>query len=325
MKKDLLKRLGLKIGHYTDTDNLTGLTAFISESGADIGIDIRGSNTGTFNTPSFDAKAAGKTAHAVVLTGGSTYGLEASFGVMQYLEEQGIGNQTRGGVIPGTTAATIYDIAIGNKVYPSKANGYLAAQHANEQEYAQGNVGVGTGATVGKWFKGKKMKGGFGIGVTELAHNILVAAFAVTNSVGDIVNPVTGQFYSESGKYSVVNEQLGEKLDHLIGLMDLTPSNTTLAVIATNVVMNKYQLMKVAELAHDGMARAVHPVHTNMDGDVVFAISSRSGERIEIPGILETSLVDVIGLAAADALVKAINNSIQEAKGIKHFPACNDR
>lgn len=325
MNKNLLKRLGLKIGHYTDKENLTGTTAFISESGADIGIDIRGSNTGTLNTPAFDTKAAAKATHAVVMTGGSTFGLESAFGVMQFLEEKNIGNKTRAGIIPGITGAVIYDIAVGNKVYPTKQNGYTSASNATQEMLEQGNIGVGTGATVGKWFKGKKMKGGFGIGVTELAHDMLVAAFVVTNAVGDVVNPITGEFYSETGKQSEVNEQLGSKFDHLTGLLDLTPSNTTLAVIATNVAMNKYQLMKVAELAHDGMARAIHPIHTNMDGDVIFTLSSRDGERKEIPGMLENSLVDVIGLAAADALVKAINSSVIRAKGIKGFPSYQEK
>lgn len=311
---DLLERLGIKIGHYTDIENLTGLTAFISKSGADIGVDIRGSNTGTFNTPAFEPKAAGKIAHAVVLTGGSTFGLSSAVGVMKSLVEQGIGNKTRAGLIPGATGAVIYDIAVGKNVTPSEDEGRQAVANASTNTLEQGNVGVGTGATVGKWFKGNLMKGGFGIGVSYLPHDIIVAAFTVTNALGDVVNPVTKQFYSENGGYSKVYETIGDKITHLTGTMDLT-GNTTLTVIATNVAMSKNQLMKVAEFTHDGYARAINPIHTNMDGDVVFAISSKDGEQLKFD-IPEITLTDMIGMAAQDAVVKAINNSILSAKSI---------
>lgn len=315
--KNILERLGIKIGHYTDEKNLTGLTCFVAEQGANIGIDIRGSNTATLNTPAFDAKAAAQLAHGIVLTGGSTFGLESAFGMMQYLEENKIGDQTRAGIIPRITGAVIYDIAVGNgKIRPTKSDGYRAAQSADMSNMTQGNVGVGTGATIGKWNGGIPMKGGFGIGVIEIIENILVAAFAVTNAMGDIVNPKTGKFYSECGQQRLVNEGFS------LGPLYLSaPTNTTLAVISTNLQMEKTQLMKVAELAHDGMARAIHPVHTNLDGDVIFAISSLNGERKLLPQISPLACVDMIGLAAADTLIKAINNSIIHSKSIDGFPS----
>lgn len=321
MDKNAPQRLGIKVGHFTNLEDLTGLTVFIAEKGADIGIDIRGSNTATLNTPAFEPKSARNICNAVILTGGSTFGLESAFGVMQYLEERNVGDKTRAGIIPGITGAVIYDIAVGKNTRPNKQNGYEAAKNADYTNLSQGNIGVGTGATVGKWFKGKRMKGGFGMATTKLPHEILVTAFVVTNAVGDVVNPKTGEFYSECGKQSLVNEDLGHTIEHLTGLLDLTPSNTTLAVIATNVSLSKNQLMKVAEFAHDGMARAIHPIHTNQDGDVVFALSSHSGERKTFPQILDISLVDSIGLGASDALVKAINNSIKHAKSIVNFPS----
>ena len=317
---DLLKRLGLKIGHYTDNKNITGLTAFIAEESADIGIDIRGSNTGTFNTPAFSPKAAAKAVHAVALTGGSTYGLSSAVGIMEELEKQGIGNKTRAGLIPGITGAVIYDIAVGSNVRPSLKEGRKAVQMAKDSLPEQGSIGVGTGAVVGKWFKGKVMKGGFGIGVSYLPNDILVAAFTVTNSLGDVVNPKTNTFYSETGKHSAIHSEFGDSIAHLTGTMDLT-GNTTLTVIATNVAMEKEQLMKVAEFTHDGYARAIHPIHTNLDGDVVFALSSRTGERKKIKGISPITLIDIIGLGAQEAVVKAINNSIIHAEGIDGFPA----
>jgi L-aminopeptidase/D-esterase-like protein len=241
---------------------------------------------------------------------------------MQYLEENDIGYRTRAGVVPAMAAAVIYDIAVGSsKIRPTKADGYLAAKSAGSDNLAEGNIGVGTGATVGKWAGGIPMKGGFGIGITEIAEDILVVAFAVTNAVGDVINPKTGQFYSESGQQGLVNETFTTDLRRLEGLISQGPTNTTLAVIATNVSLEKTQLMKVAELAHDGMARAIHPIHTNMDGDVIFAISSLTGEQKVLPQVSPLTCVDIIGLAAADALVKAINSSIVHATSIGGFPA----
>jgi len=317
MEESILKSLGIKIGHYTDHTNLTGTTVFIAEKGANIGIDIRGSNTGTLNIPAFDPKAAGKLIQGVVLTGGSTFGLESAFGVMQYLEENQIGNITRGGIVPGIIGAVIYDIAVGNKVYPNKSNGYIASQNASFNNLDQGNIGVGTGATVGKWFKGKKMKGGFGMSYIKLPNDIIVAAFVVTNSIGDIINPATGQSYFKNGGFQ---NPFDNKTDNLTSLMDLSGTNTTLAVIATNVNLNKTALMKIAELAHDGMARSIYPVHTNMDGDVIFALSSLSGSKLELK-IPEITLIDVVGLAGSNVLAEAIINSVSQAESIAGFPS----
>lgn len=322
LPKDLLTKLGIKIGHYTDSNNLTGLTSFISKSGADIGIDIRGSNTGTFNTPAYDPKAAGKLAHAVVLTGGSTFGLSSAVGVMKELVKQGIGNKTRAGLIPGTTGAVIFDIAVGNNVSPSEEQGVTAVQNAKDTLPEQGNVGVGTGATLGKWYKGVFMKGGFGIGVSYLPHNIIVAAFTVVNALGDAINPVSKKFYSDAGGYHQIHENLGDKITHLSGTMDLS-GNTTLTVIATNVAMNKTQLMKVAEFTHDSYARAIHPIHTNMDGDVVFAISSHDGEQIKLDAP-EITITDMIGMAAQDAVMQAINNAVLNAKTIENIKSADE-
>lgn len=324
MDSPILQRLGIKIGHYSDFKNLTGTTVFISEKGAHVGIDIRGSNTGTFNTPMYGPTGTATTLNSVVLTGGSTFGLESAFGAMQYLEENNIGFQTRAALIPGMTGAVVYDLAVGSStVRPTKENGYLAAANASYENLAQGNIGAGTGTTVGKWFKGKPMKGGFGMAYTQLPPDIIVGAFVVTNSIGDVVNPNTGKFYAEDGKYDLQLKNISEDVTQLSGLFDMSPKNTTLAVIATNLALERRQLIKVAELAHDGMARAIFPVHTMMDGDVIFALSSLSGERKEFASAWSGTLTDVIGLAAQDALVKAIKNSIIEAESISGYPAFN--
>ncbi|MDQ3099077.1 MAG: P1 family peptidase [bacterium] len=321
ISSEILQRLGVKIGHYTDTNNLTGTTVFLTEKWAVLGYDIMGSNTATFDLPAYSQKAASFWVNSVVLTGGSTFGLESIFGVMQNLEEKGIGVETRAGVIPGVVGAVIYDLAVGNdKVRPGKKDGYTAVQNASYDNVQQGNIGVGIGATTGKWFKGKKIKGGFGIGVTTLPGDIIVAAFVVTNSVGDIVNPRTGKFYFDEGHFDLEDKLITEDLTGITGTMDLNSKNTTLAVIATNVSLYQHQLMKVAELANDGMSRSIFPVHTMMDGDVVFALSSFSGESKKLDNANEITVTDMIGIAGADALGKAIKNSLLHAEAIDGFP-----
>lgn len=304
--KMVLRQVGLKIGHYTDIQNQTGLTVFIAEKGAEIGIDIRGSSTGTLNTPAYDPKSSGKIVHAVVLTGGSIFGLESAFGILEYLEEKGIGNNKLGKAIPGITGAVIYDLGAGDGRRPSKEAGREAACNSSYDHLQQGSIGVGTGATVGKWFGGQKMKGGFGIAAKTLAKDIVVAAFVVTNALGNVIVP------QKEWPAPLYTDMDLNDLKSFSGLLNLTSQNTTLAVIATNVRMDKIQLMKVAELAHDGMARSIYPVHTNLDGDVIFALSSLDGQRLE-PPIPDTVLVDLVGLAAADALLEAISNSVQAA------------
>lgn len=314
MNEAVLKRLGLKIGHYTDQKNQTGLTVFISPQGASIGIDIRGSNAGTFNTPIYGPHGVAERVNAVVLTGGSNYGHESVFGVMQYLEEEKVGFKNETAILPQITSACIYDLSLGNpSIRPTKANGYLAAQCASYSNLEQGVCGVGTGAMVGDWLKGKKMKGGFGMDHTILPHGILVAAFVVTNSTGDVINPSTGAFYADDGEYDLANKNISADDLKLLESSEPPQKNTTLAVIATNVKMEKHQLAKVAELAHDGMARAIFPVHTMHDGDTIFALSSGSGEQKTFPHVWSGTITDIVGIAAQDALMKAIKNSVRLA------------
>ena len=251
-----LEKLGIKIGHYTNTEGLTGATVIIPDNGADIGIDVRGSDTGTINIPAYEIKGADKTVEAIVLTGGSTAGLECSIGVMDYLKS------------PSVVGAVIYDRKIGKDIRPHLKDGIEMAKNANYNNLQQGNIGVGTGATTGKWIYKNRIKGGFGISIKEISNNAYIGAFVVTNAVGDVINPITKEFYSESGKYDFNNYY-----DKNFGNKNIERgTNTTLAVIVTNVEMTREELIKVSELAQDGMARAIYPVHTNWDGDVIFSI-----------------------------------------------------
>jgi len=323
MDKKILEKLGLKIGHFTDKENLTGATVFIAEKGAEIGIEIRGSWPGFISAPYFGPKSSSTSTNSIILSGGSTHGmLESVSGVFQYLEEKGVGIASRSGTIPYITASVIYDLAVlMGKKKATKKDGYEAAKNASYSNVDQGNIGVGTGATTGKWFKGKFIKGGFGMAVTKLPDDILVGAFVVTNSVGDVVNPNSNKFYSDTGDYNLDKKIIDKRKDTLYGLVDMAQMNTTLAVITTNAAINNFQLMKVAELAHDGMARAIMPVHTMMDGDIVFAVSSHDGERKDISYMNPLTQVDMIGMGAADALMKAIKNSVLNAKSIVGFPS----
>lgn len=302
-----LEKLGIKIGHYTDSDGLTGATVIIPDNGADIGIDVRGSDTGTINIPAYEIKGADKTVEAIVLTGGSTAGLECSIGVMDYLKT------------PSVVGAVIYDRKIGKDVRPHLKDGYEMAKNASYANLEQGNIGVGIGATTGKWNYKNRLKGGFGISIKELSDNVYIGAFVVTNAVGDVINPITKKFYSESGKYNFKNYYDNNFANKKIQ----RGTNTTLAVIVTNIQMTREELIKVSELAQDGMARAIYPVHTNWDGDVVFSISPHCKNRIKLD-LNSFDLVNYIGIAASDVLVEAINNGIKNAKSIDDFIAYKD-
>lgn len=300
-----LEKLGIKIGHYTDLENLTGATVVIPDGGADIGIDVRGSDTGTINIPAYEIKGADKKVQAIVLTGGSTYGLECAIGVMDYLKS------------PSVVGAVIYDREIGKDVRPHLKDGFEMAKSANYNSLEQGNIGVGTGATTGKWNYQNRIKGGFGFSIKEISYNAYVGAFVVTNAVGDVINPSTKNFYSESGKYSFRNYYYKNLVKE--NTME-RGTNTTLAVIVTNIEMKRDELIKVSELAQDGMARAIYPVHTNWDGDVVFSISPHSKNRVKL-NINEFDLVNYIGIVASDVLIEAINNGVRNAKSVGKFPA----
>ena len=302
-----LEKLGIKIGHYTNTEGLTGATVIIPDNGADIGIDVRGSGTGTINIPAYEIKGADKTVEAIVLTGGSTAGLECSIGVMDYLKS------------PSVVGAVIYDRKIGKDIRPHLKDGIEMAKNANYNNLQQGNIGVGTGATTGKWIYKNRIKGGFGISIKEISNNAYIGAFVVTNAVGDVINPITKEFYSESGKYDFNNYY-----DKNFGNKNIERgTNTTLAVIVTNVEMTREELIKVSELAQDGMARAIYPVHTNWDGDVIFSISPHCKNRIKLD-LNSFDLVNYIGIVASDILIEAINNGIKNAESIGGFRAFRD-
>jgi L-aminopeptidase/D-esterase-like protein len=308
---------GIKVGQVTDLNGLTGVTAVLAEGGATCACDIRGSNPATIHTDAMDPLMVNQIVHAVSLSGGSVWGLRPSFGIMRYLEEQEIGVDTRAARIPVVTGAVIYDLGVGDaKARPDLEEGYQAAKRAVRGPVSQGNVGAGTGATTGKGVNGIPFKGGTGTASVSLPGGVVVGAIAIVNAVGDVVHPATGQLYATHGGFDSVDPmtRLGTNM------VRMEKENTTLAVVATNARLDKTQLRKVAQVAHNALARAIRPIHTMRDGDSVFALSVREG-AVEPPGEWWGEHCDIIAMAAEDALVRAIVNGLLHAESILGYPA----
>lgn len=312
--------LGLKVGHFTLAERPTGCTVILAEKGAVAGVDVRGSAPGTRETDLLDPVNMVPVVHGILLTGGSAFGLDAAGGVMRYLEERGVGFDTRVARVPIVPGAVIFDLGVGDaKIRPNADCGYRAASAATPGAIAEGNVGAGAGATVGKLFGGARaMKGGVGTAAITLKDGLTVAAIVVVNAVGDVIDPATGAVVA--GVRTTDGKALADARK-LIRAGATRPGvrageNTTIGVVATNATLTKAQAKKVAQMAQDGMARAISPAHTMGDGDTIFAMAT--GERAE------TADVTTIGALAADVLAEAIVRAVREAKGIAGYPSVRD-
>ncbi|MGE5417615.1 MAG: P1 family peptidase [Acidobacteriota bacterium] len=297
---------GIKVGVAQNFEAMTGCTVILAENGATCGVDVRGGAPGTRETDLLDPVNTVDTVHAIVLSGGSAYGLECVHGVMQYLEEHGRGLFTGKTVVPIIPAAVIFDLNVGDhRVRPDKTMGYEAACNAGT-DVPEGNFGAGTGATVGK-LKGYDncTKGGQGTFATKLPNGLIVGALVVVNAFGDVVDPEDGRIIagvqgsSEGGFVSTV-KQLKDVLTQMPGLVE----NTTLAVIVTNARLNKAQCKKVAQMAHNGLAHTIKPVHTMWDGDSVFTLAT--GE-IEVDA-------NMVGVLAQEVLAEAVIRAVKSAE-----------
>ncbi len=308
---------GIEVGHATDLAGLTGCTVVLCRAGAVGGVDVRGSAPGTRETDLLRAENLVEKVHAVVLTGGSAFGLDAACGVMRYLEEQGIGFETGAARVPIVPAAVLYDLAVGDpKARPDAEMGYAAARAASRDEMREGNVGAGTGATLGKLFgMGRAMKGGLGLGLAQ-AGGILVGAIVAVNPLGDVVDPETGEILA--GLRTAAGDRLAgsrEAMKGLIGRMAMGfAGNTVIGVVATNAALTKAEANKTAQMAQDGIARAVQPAHTMFDGDTIFVLSA--GRR--------KAPVTLVGALAAEAVAQAIVRGVLTAEGIGGLPAARD-
>jgi L-aminopeptidase/D-esterase-like protein len=312
---------GFKVGHFTNEAVGRGVTAILCEGGATAGVSVRGSNPGTFNTDALSPTAAGGVVHAIGLTGGSLFGLGASAGITEWLYHQGIGYRYRGAIIPVVSGAVILDLVFADPtVYPTAEWGRKAAEAASTAPFARGNVGVGAGATAGKGPGCVRTKGGLGTASLLLPDGIVVGALVVINAMGGMVHPVTGELYATMGGFDIplLYQQPDPVPDPARSL-----TNTTLAVVATNARLEKPQVTKIADLVHDGLARAIRPLHAMLDGDSVFALAAEENS-ITPRGTTDINLTDMVGHAASDAIVLAVLDAAASTTGVGDWPSVEE-
>jgi len=312
---------GIRVGHVSDYDALTGCTAILCEGGAVAGADIRGSATGTAEFTVLEPDHVTDRIHAVVLAGGSAFGLEAASGVRRYLAKKGIGFHLAGVTVPIVPCAILFDLAIGRSdVWPTREMGEAAAAAATSDAVAEGSVGAGTGATVGKAFGiGRAMKSGIGSATINLggrASNVRVSALAAVNALGDVIAPNPGHIIAGARK-SAESMEFADAAQEMLQGHAIVPrgQNTTLVVVATNARLSKLGAKKLAQLAQIGVARTIRPVHTMYDGDLVIALSLGS----------EEADVNSLGVAAAAAVEESILRGVRMAEGKGGLPGLADR
>lgn len=304
---------GIRVGHVSDFQAITGCTAILCPQGAVGGVDIRGSASGTQETPVLDPGHVTNEIHGILLAGGSAFGLEAAAGVRRYLEQQGAGFETGAGRVPLVPAAILFDLPIAKRgVRPTVAMGEAAAAAATADAVKEGSVGAGTGATVGKILgMSHAMKSGVGSFTVELPGGAMVSSLAVVNAFGDVRDPATGKILAGARKtpdgsdFADTQEQMKRGVSGGFAVR-----NTTLVVVATNARLNKVQANKLAQQASLGMARTIFPVNTMFDGDIAFAISL--GDR--------QADINVLGVAAAEAVAEAIVRAVKLAKTLGGVP-----
>lgn len=293
----------IELGHAQDLNGGTGCTVVICRKGAVAGVDVRGAAPGTRETDLIRPGNLVDKVHGILLTGGSAFGLAAADGVMKYLEEQGVGFDTGSVRVPIVAGAVLYDLEYKSaNVRPNAAMGYQACVNASRNNSLQGSVGAGAGATVGKVIGMKgSMKSGIGTASITLSGGIVVGAIVAVNAFGDVVDPSTGKILA--GAVCPKTGQFLNTVDYILSSerkYDFAGTNTTIGVVATNAMLTKEQANRIAMMAHDGLARTIRPVHTLMDGDTLFALST---------GDVEGDIT-VIGCAAVEAVSRAVINAV---------------
>lgn len=313
---------GIRVGHHTLTERPTGCTVVVVEKGATGGVAVRGSAPGTRETDLLDPSNLVEQVHAIVFSGGSAFGLDAASGVMRYLEERKVGFPFGGAYVPIVPAAVLFDLPVGGKpmIRPDASCGYAAAKAATDGPIAEGSIGAGAGATVGKFggSGGSAMKGGIGTASITLPSGLTVAALVAVNAAGDIIDPSTGQIVA--GKRTADGRGFADARKLLrtgaTVAAERPGENTTLGLIATNARLTKAQARKIAEMAHDGFARAIVPAHTMNDGDTIFAIGTGA--------FAGDANVTIIGSLGAEVMADAILRAVREATGLPNYPAVRD-
>jgi len=320
--KGLTDVAGIRVGHHTLAERPTGCTVILIDGpGAVGGISQRGAAPGTWETDLLDPLHMVQTVNAFALTGGSAYGIDVGSGVRQYLEEKKIGFPIAGTVVPIVPGAVIMDLGFGGSasIRPQADCGYRAAVAASDAAVAEGNVGAGAGATVGKTGgRGRAMKAGIGSASITLPNGLVVAAIVVVNAVGDIIDPASGAVVA--GVRTEDGKRLADaRLLMRAGAPREPPrpvENTTLALVATNATLTKTEINRVALMADDGLARAINPVHTNGDGDTVFSVATARWQG-------QTSASEV-GMLAAEVLAEAVVRAAVQAAPLGGLPAARD-
>jgi L-aminopeptidase/D-esterase-like protein len=307
---------GIEVGHDTDTRRPTGCTVVIAREGAVAGVDVRGAAPGTRETDLLEPGNLVEKVHAIMLAGGSAWGLDAASGAMQWLEQQGIGFDIRVGKLPIVPAAVLFDMLVGDsRIRPDAASGFRACEQASSRAPQEGNVGAGSGAVVGKLFGiDRAMKGGIG-SASVTVDGVTVGALIACNALGDVIDPDTGAVLAGARVVTAKTKAGHKLLDTRRAILRgeapkplLPGTNTTIGVIATDAVITKLQARKLAQMGHDGLARSINPVHTMSDGDTLFALGT--GLAGKNPGMM------VLGTMAAEVTARAVVRAVMAARGL---------
>lgn len=299
---------GIKIGNAQNLDSGTGCTIIICEKGCTAGVDVRGGGPASHETELLNPINTVDKIHGICLSGGSAYGLEASSGVMQYLEERKIGFRVGEIVVPIVCGASIFDLAVGNpKIRPDKKMGYEACLNSEKNIIEEGNIGAGTGASVGK-YRGmeRAMKSGLGVYAVQVG-DLKVGAIVSVNAIGDVIDvetnkTIAGILNKEKTKILSTREEMWNDFENEGGKFT---GNTTIACLITNAILTKAEATKISGMTHNGFARAICPVHTALDGDTIFTLGT---------GEIQSN-VNIIGSLGAYVMAKAINRAILKTEG----------
>ena len=313
----LIDIMGIKVGHEQNYEAATGCTVIICEEGATAGVDVRGGAPGTRETDLLNPANLVDKVHAVLIGGGSAFGLDAASGVMAYLEERGFGFDVGVTKVPIVAGAVLFDLTVGDhSIRPDKEMGYRACEKASNKECPHGTVGAGTGATVGKIIGPEySMKGGLGTYAIQVG-DLQVGAIVAVNCLGDVIDPANGRILAgalnkDKSKFINTEEFMISQYDNKRNLFS---GNTTIGVIVTNAILNKAQANKIASMTHNGYARTIYPAHTMFDGDTIFTLGTG---RVEAD-------INVIGLLAAKVMAQAVVVAIKDASALCGYICHND-
>jgi L-aminopeptidase/D-esterase-like protein len=328
VKNSLTDIPGILVGHATDAEALTGCTVILCKKGAIGGVDQRGGAPGTRETDLLRPIHLVNQVNAILLTGGSAFGLDAASGVMRFLEEKSIGYNTGVAHVPIVPGAVLFDLAIGNPhVRPNAEMGYAACQNASENPPLLGNVGAGTGATVGKILGIRQaMKTGVGSASMEIGRGVIVGALVAVNAFGDVVDPQNGKIIAGTRSINKGKKKGGNQayfadtlavMRSFAGKTTLrfaSKSNTVIGVVATNARLTKEEINKVSQMAQNGLAMTIRPAHTMFDGDTIFALSTQE----------KKGDVNIVGAFAVQVVAEAIISAVKSSKSAAGLPAYQD-